>query len=175
MVIIGVQWGLMTLMEWGLPHFSVYMADNWYSFILPSLLLTLFPTAYLARITSMALGSQEKQLYVLFARTKGIRERMLLWKHMLRNCWSGILDFMPTLITVLLSNLLLVEYLTQFKGAAYRLFQAVGYHNVVEFNGFRIENEVICFLLFVFMFLILLTKIGNSSLYGFCGTLSSNH
>lgn len=165
MIIIGVQWGLMELMDWGFPHFSVYMADDWYSFILPSVLLTLFPIAYLARITSLALGTQEKQLYILFARAKGVSEQLVLWKHMLRNSWSMTLDHFPSMMTVLLSNLLLVEYLTQFKGGAYRLYQAVGYHDTGGFNHFRIgdkppfEADLIIVILFLFMLLILLIKI----------------
>ncbi len=167
MVIICVQWGLMELMSWGLPRFSVYMDDEWYSFILPSLLLTLFPAAYLARITSMALGSQEEQLYILFARAKGLSERVVLWKHMLRNCWPAILNHLPSIVSVTLSNLLIVEYLTQYRGAAFRLYQALGYHNSAAINviypGKEVvsENNLIIVIVTLFMFLILLTKIAS--------------
>lgn len=167
MVIICVQWGLMELMSWGLPQFSVYMDDEWYSFILPSLLLTLFPAAYLARITSMALGSQEEQLYILFARAKGLSERMVLWKHMLRNCWSIILNHLPSIMSVILSNLLIVEFLTQYRGVAFRLYQALGYHNSAAINvihpGMEVisENNLVIVIVTLFMFLILLTKIAS--------------
>lgn len=167
MIIICVQWGLMELMDWGFPQFSVYMSDDWYSFILPSLLLMLFPTAYLARITSMALGRQENQLYILFARSKGLSERVVLWKHMLGNCWSLILNHLPSIITAILSNLLIVEYLTQYKGAATRLYEAMGYRDSsttnVFFPGeeFIFEANLIIVIVGLFTLLILITKIAS--------------
>jgi oligopeptide transport system permease protein len=165
MVIICVQWGLVELMEIGFPRFSVYIADKWYSFILPSILLSLFPTVYLARITSSALAGQEKKLYVLFARSKGLSERMVLYRHMLRNCWPTVLSHLPSIMTVILSNLLIVEYLTTYKGAAYRLYEAVGYNDSAARNVFYagmqpvFEANLILAILFSFMFLILITQI----------------
>jgi oligopeptide transport system permease protein len=164
-VIISIQWGLLALFRWGFPQFSVFLGDQWYSFILPGFLLSLLPAAYLARITSAALADQEKKWHILFARAKGVGERMLLYRHLLRNCWPTILSHNTSLMILLLSNLIVVEYVTFYRGAAYRFFEAAGFPTVLSRNvfypGSAIIRETDLMIAFFagFMFLILVFQI----------------
>jgi oligopeptide transport system permease protein len=164
-IVMVIQFLLLKLMQGSLIHFSVYGYEKWYNFILPSILLSVYPTMYIARITSSSLSGQEKQAYIQTARAKGLTGSFILYKHMLANCWSVILSHISSIMVYILSNLLIIEYLMYYKGAAYRLFEAFGHHNSATNNFYRVghketyESELIIGLLLSFMLVILVSQI----------------
>lgn len=156
-VLIMFQWIVILLIRAGYPQIPIYGYEDWYSFIIPSLLLSIYPILYMARITSSALGSQEQQQYLQTARAKGLTEKMIVYKHILGNCWTTILTHLSTIVLYMLSNLLMIEYLMYYQGAAYRLFQAMGFHiayigyNAETFEPYVIIAIAVCFMLLVFI------------------------
>lgn len=153
-VILFIQWLLIR----HLPVTKFFERDGWDAFLLPAILVAIFPIMYIARITSAAIAGQVGQLYIQVARAKGISERMILYKHIFRNCIGTILGHLSSLMVYILSNLLMVEYFMNYPGAANRLFLAIDYDPSLG-TGMRYEPGLILGILFFFMVLILIVQI----------------
>jgi oligopeptide transport system permease protein len=154
-LIICLQW----IILYYLPFIQFFGHEHWYSFMLSSMLVSIYPTMYIARITSSSLAAQEGQPYIQVAKAKGFGESIVLYKHILRNCWGTILSHCSTVMLYILSNLLIVEYLMDYKGAAYRLFKAFNFTNSYS-TGYasQFEGELVIGLGISFMFIVLLTQ-----------------
>lgn len=149
---------LMWLMRSYAPVVKIFGFEEWYSFIIPSMFVAIFPSAYLAKIVSASFLSIEKELYVTAAKAKGFTENAVIYKHMFKNSLLTIINYLPVLMALVLSNLLMVEYLLGYQGAAYRLLEALGGRiQVIQVGGnIVIENGLIIgfgsfFLLLVFI------------------------
>lgn len=140
-----------------LPITKFFEREGWDAFLLPALLVAIFPTMYIARITSAALAGQAGQLYIQVARAKGLTERKILYKHIFRNCIGTILTHLPSLMMYVLSNLLLVEYFMNYNGAMYRLWKALDYPP--DRMGRHIEMGMILWIGVFFMLLLLVVQI----------------
>lgn len=163
-VVMVVQFLMLSLLFKTGIHISVFGHEQWYSFILPSIILSIYPLFYVARITSSALAGEETQQYVQTARAKGLSSTLVLYKHMLSNCWGVILSHISSIMIFVISNLLIIEYLMFYKGAAYRLFEAMGHHEFHTGNFFRAgmqvvyEIELVIGILVTFMLFILIAQ-----------------
>ncbi|MFT4414354.1 ABC transporter permease subunit [Fredinandcohnia humi] len=138
--------------------------DAWYNFIFPAFLVSIYPAMYISRITSAAILGEVGQQYIQVAKAKGLTKKIVLYKHVLRNCMSTILSNVPTMTIFILSNLLFVEYLLDYRGAAYRLFQAIDFRRTIlvgraEFNLY--EPSVIIAYGIGFMIIVLFVQLGS--------------
>jgi ABC-type dipeptide/oligopeptide/nickel transport system permease component len=95
------------------------------SMVYPVLSLALIPGAYMARITSTAMNNVYEKEYIRTARSKGLHEIGVIYKHALRNALVQILDGLPSVAGVMVSNLLIVEYLFNYPGLTTLLKQAI--------------------------------------------------
>lgn len=153
MVVLLIQWFVIRYM----PFIHFFEQKEWYAFLIPSVLVSIYPAMYIARITSAAIAGQEGQMYIQVAKAKGVAERMILYKHVGRNSLGTILSHLPPLFGYLLSNLLMVEYLMSYPGAAYRLFQAIDYDTSFG-SGENYEPGVIIGIACCFMIMIVLVQ-----------------
>lgn len=154
LVILLVQWLVIRYFSF----IDFFGREGWNAFILPSFLVSIYPTMYIARITSAALASQDGKLYIQVAKAKGLTNRMVLYKHIFMNSISTILTHLPSLMLYILSNLLLVEYFMDYKGLGQRLFEAIDY-NISFGTGASYEPGLIIGISFCFMCLILIVEL----------------
>ncbi|WP_028546928.1 ABC transporter permease subunit [Paenibacillus taiwanensis] len=152
---------LLLLIQWLLiryvPSLRIFTQEGWTAFLLPSLLVSIYPLVYIARITSASLAAQEGQLYIKVACAKGLPRTLVLCKHMLANCAGSILSHLNSLFVYILSNLLMVEYFMNYPGAAHRLFKAMDYSTSFG-TGHNYEPGVIIGICFCFMLLLLFVQ-----------------
>lgn len=164
LIIMSFQYSALFLMRSIDFKIPIYSFVNGFELIVPILILMLYPTMYIARITSTSLSEQERKMYITTARGKGLSDRIILFKHVLSNCWSTIFSHSSSIMLYILSNLLILEYLMFYKGAAYRLYEAMGYDVSNQRTFFYanterpFEAELIIGLVLVFMLLVLLTQ-----------------
>jgi len=59
------------------------------------------------------------------ARAMGLSEKLVIKKHILKKCLVSIFQHIPVVMTYVLSNLLMVEWLLDYKGAAWRFLYAI--------------------------------------------------
>lgn len=157
-IIITVQFGLTLLMRQGFPHIDLYGYDKWYNTLLPIIFLSLYPLSYIASITSIAIANEEGKDYIITAKAKGMHERVILYKHMLWNCWSNILTQFLTITLILISSSIVVEYLTFYRGAGKRLLDSLqSKSRFMVGESFPVEIPTVIGFSFGFMILILIS------------------
>lgn len=156
-VIICVQWLLIEYIPW--IKFLSFGYQHWYSFLLPSLLAAIYPAFYIARITSASIAEQEKEDYVKTALGKGFTKRYVLFKHIMVNSRRTLYNHLPAVMLYILSNLLIIEYLMDFKGGAYRFLFALHYSRAFKLGQQSVyEPEVVIGMALVFISIILLVQ-----------------
>ncbi len=130
------------------PFIDVFEYEKWYAFILPSLVVTVYPMTYVAKITCNALITEQGEQYVQVSYAKGFKDRYIVYRHMLQNSLSTVFSNLPSLMLLLLSNLLILELFLDYKGAAYRLYTAIPH-----------ERELMIALALMFMTVVFATQI----------------
>jgi len=83
--------------------------DNLHHLILPSVTLGLMMTAYITRTTRSSVLNVLEEDYVRTARAKGLRERMVIYGHTLRNALIPVISFIGVYAIVLIGSSVLVE------------------------------------------------------------------
>lgn len=164
-IVIAIQIGIMALIDLGLPHINVYGSETFSNKLLATIFLSIYPTFYIARITEMYLSSESGKDYVRTAIGKGTSNKKIVYMHMLSNCWVKVIGQLNTLMLYILSNLFIVEFLTGYRGGAYRFYQA--FHVPKKFSiGSEMEIEIPVVIEFVIVFtaFVLLTKIVSDSI-----------
>lgn len=140
---ISVQYGLIVAMKNGFPKFNLYSGDDWYSFILPCLSLTLFPLFHMVKVTAVAMENEAGEEYVQTALSKGMsRGRVVM--HIFWNAWSTIVNQSQMVMLYILSSLPIIEKLANYNGAGYQLLESI------------LKNDAILSLLFFLPFLFLM-------------------
>ncbi|WP_442596516.1 ABC transporter permease subunit [Neobacillus sp. D3-1R] len=156
--IITVQLGILYLIRQGFPYIDLYGYDKWYNVLLPIFFLSLYPLSYIARITSSAIAEQEGRDYIRTAHAKGISSRVILYVHILKNCWPKILSQFLTVMLTIISSSIIVEYLTFYRGAGKRLMDALQIKTIYSAGShFPVEIPTIIGFSFGFMSLILVS------------------
>jgi len=124
LLIFFVQWGLIKLGQaTGLNLLPPY--GDWRggltlrAAVLPVLMLSLFPAAYLARIAAAAFDGVFRTDYIRTARAKGVPDRTVTWGHAFRNAIIPILAAMPAVTGIMISNLVIVEYAMNILGVGW--------------------------------------------------------
>lgn len=90
-------------------------------FLLPLITLSILPTIYISRITYITIQDEIKKDYVQNARAKGLSKKKIFLSEMMPAIVFKIVDTLPTIMTMLLSNLIVVEYLFNYIGIVYYL------------------------------------------------------
>jgi len=87
--------------------------------IMPIITLSILPTMYVARITSMAIDHAYNHDCIRTAISKGSSPLRVIWIHAYRNAVVEVVGSIPSIITTLISNLVIVEYLYYYKGLTF--------------------------------------------------------
>jgi peptide/nickel transport system permease protein len=85
------------------------LGDNLRHLVLPGLTLGLIMTAYVTRMSRSSILNVLNEDYVKTARSKGLRERIVLYKHVLKNALIPIISIIGVYSIVLIGGSLLVE------------------------------------------------------------------
>lgn len=107
----------------GLITVDSLLSGNWATFsdalrhlILPALVLGIEPMAILARIMRTSLLEVLREQYILAARAKGLIERLVIWKHAIRNALLAVVTMIGLQIGYLLGGSILVETVFSWPG-----------------------------------------------------------
>jgi peptide/nickel transport system permease protein len=86
------------------------------TYVLPAVTLAHFPLAVLIRLTRKEVLEVLDSDYVEFARMKGMPERVVIWKHVLRNSLISPLTYSGFLVAALLTGTVIVETIFALPG-----------------------------------------------------------
>jgi glutathione transport system permease protein len=103
--------------------------DSWRSFVMPSFSLGLGVAAVMARFTRSAFLEISREDYVRTARAKGVAERLVVWKHVLRNALIPIITMVGLQFGFLLGGSIVVETVFSWPGLGRLLVDSVSYRD----------------------------------------------
>lgn len=100
-----------------IPIFGPWSGEmQWAHFILPTFVLCVLPTAYLARVAAAAFDEVGREEFVRTAVAKGLTRRQVLRRHVAPLVTVRVLPVLPAAMGLILSSLVLVEYLAVVPG-----------------------------------------------------------
>lgn len=105
-VVFAVQLGWLPVFGW---EKAWWLFPNWKQAILPTITLGALPAAYIARITRASVLEVLQQDYVRTARAKGLHERLVLGRHVLKNAVVPILTVSGPIAATLVTGSFIVE------------------------------------------------------------------
>ena len=105
-------WGLALKLHW----VPVAGWTTWQHAILPVLLLAIPAAAYLARLARTFMLEVLQQDYVRTARAKGLTERIVVWRHGLRNVLVPILTVCGVIFGGLITGTIVIESIFNIPG-----------------------------------------------------------
>ncbi|WP_409296748.1 ABC transporter permease subunit [Peribacillus sp. SCS-26] len=85
-------------------------------FLLPLLALTISPAIYLFRLQLLLMEEEAEKDYYWFAKAKGLPDRQISLRHLFRNTIMESVIHLPVLITLLLANLVVLEFVFNCQG-----------------------------------------------------------
>lgn len=115
MYVLSVQYGLLPTSGYGKPE----------QFVLPVLSLCSFTMAAIVRLTRNSIVDAMESDYVKLARIKGLSERVVIWKHALRNSLLPVLTYSGILLGRLIAGVVVVETVFAWPGIGRLAYDAV--------------------------------------------------
>jgi peptide/nickel transport system permease protein len=123
-------------------HFNILRDALWH-LILPSLAVGTIPLAIIARMTRSSLLDVLGQDYVRTARAKGLKERMILTRHAMRNALIPIVTIIGLEVGGLLSGAILTETVFALPGMGTAIVTAILARDYPVVQGFVIAIALI--------------------------------
>ncbi|MEE9199721.1 MAG: ABC transporter permease [Dehalococcoidia bacterium] len=119
--------GIMLILFFGaflgwLPTFGM---GGFKHFILPAFALSLFLIAGMVRLTRSSMLEVLDSEYIKFARVKGLKEWLVIWKHALKNAIIPVLTFAGISLGGLLNGSIVVEIVFAWPGLGRLMLTAV--------------------------------------------------
>lgn len=103
------------------------------TFILPLFTLSIIPTIYISRITLITIQEELVKDYIKNEKAKGFSRRKIIFVELMPSIIYKIIDTMPAIMTMLLSNMIIVEYLFNYQGILYFLIYLYNRQDVFRF------------------------------------------
>lgn len=101
--------------ETGIKLFRLYGLSE-KSYFMPVVAVSLLPSFFMAQFLIKLSEEEWEKDYVIFAKSKGLHNLTIYFKHILRNIFPFAVIQLRTLIWVLLSNIVLIEYIFAMQG-----------------------------------------------------------
>lgn len=92
------------------------MWGTWQQAILPSISLAALPTATIARLMRTNMLEVLQQDYIRTARAKGLKERVIIYRHAVRNALMPIITYLGPLIASTFTGSFVVEFIFAIPG-----------------------------------------------------------
>ena len=102
-----------------------YGSDSWKSFVLPVSVLASQEMAILARLSRGTTSEVLSQDYVTTARAKGLRDRVVISRHVVRNALLPVVTMVGYRIAFILSGTIVVETIFAWPGIGQLFFSSI--------------------------------------------------
>lgn len=112
-----------------LKWFPTTGADSWKSLVLPAITLGSTVASIIARFTRSSIIEVLKDDYIRTARAKGLREKVVVWKHAFRNAMISVVTVVGLQFGFLLGGSVVTEQVFAFPGLGSLLIESVNYRD----------------------------------------------
>lgn len=99
--------------------------ESWKSLILPSFTLGTYMAAAVTRFTRSAILECLKEDYTRTARAKGLRENVVIWKHVLRNSLISVITIVGLQFGAMLGGSVMIEAVFAYPGLGSYLVSSI--------------------------------------------------
>lgn len=113
--VFAVQFHVLPVLGWG----------SWKQAILPMITLGSLPAAYIARITRASMLEVMQQDFIRTARAKGLRERVVVLRHIVKNALIPVLTLLGPLSAGLVTGSFIIEQFFAIPGVGRNFVSAV--------------------------------------------------
>jgi peptide/nickel transport system permease protein len=124
-----------------------FFLDALLHLLVPAIIISSASLPYVALLTRNSMKESLSQDYILLARSKGLQEKKIYYKHALRNSISPLVSYIGILFGNLVIGTVTMEYVFEIHGVGYLLWESV-----ISFDGVTMNAILI---LLVFMYLII--------------------
>lgn len=100
-------------------------SGTWQHLVMPALTLATFPMAAIMRITRSSMLETLDAEYVKFLRVKGLAERLIIWKHALRNALIPVVALSGIQLGNLLGGAVIVETVFSWPGLGNLMVESI--------------------------------------------------
>ena len=97
---------------------------SWKNYVLPSIVLGWSISAGIVRLLRSSMLDTLAQEYIKLARTKGLSETRIVWKHALRNALLPVLTFVGFMYGVIIASAVVVEVVFGWPGLGQLAYEA---------------------------------------------------
>ncbi len=118
-------------------------SDSFLHLILPSLTLSLFPMGLIARTVRASVLDVLTQDHVVFALSKGLSRRRLIYRHVVRNSLISVLTILGLVVATLLGGSVLVESVFAWPGMGQWAANSINWNDTAGIMGFTIVTSSI--------------------------------
>jgi ABC-type dipeptide/oligopeptide/nickel transport system permease component len=101
-----------------------YLQSSLVHLILPAVTLSFASLGYITRIVGSSMLEVLRQDYITMARSKGLTERVVIYKHALKNALIPVITVAGVLFASLLGGVVVVEYVFSWPGVGEAALQA---------------------------------------------------
>lgn len=120
MLVFSLQLGLfpsqgMRTLRYNLTGWAAFW-DVMHHLALPALTLTIFNMALIARVTRASMINTMRLEFITYARSKGVRESVVIWLHALRNAMLPVVTVIGLNIRTLIAGAVLTETVFAWPG-----------------------------------------------------------
>ena len=103
----------------------MHSPGSWQQIVLPAIALSGQTMAFVARLFRSKLIDEKRQDYVRTARSKGIREKRVWWRHILRNSLLSVVTLVGVRMGTLLGGAVIIENVFAWPGLGTVIVTAV--------------------------------------------------
>lgn len=114
------------------------LASSLHHIILPAICLSTSTLAYVTRMIRSSMLESLTQDYIKTARAKGLSERVVIYKHALRNSIIPTITILGLQIGWLLGGTVVVEYIFSWPGVGRYAVESIGNADYVPIQGFML-------------------------------------
>lgn len=141
-IVICVQLGMVYLNQHNLLLF-LNQFEEVKRYLVALLCLSIIPTVYISRITSTAIQEEIRKDYIKAAKAKGLGNLQLIKNHLMVPVLIKVIDILGPVLTLVISNLIIVEYMTHYPGLVYSLIKFYQQNDTIGFIGFALALGLI--------------------------------
>jgi ABC-type dipeptide/oligopeptide/nickel transport system permease component len=123
---------------------GAYAWDGFVPLILPTITLSISSFAAITRVTRSSMLEALRQDYIILARSKGLRERVVIYRHALRNALLAPLTVAGLALAYLFGGVVITEYIFSWPGVGSAFLAAV---TVFDLNFLQLYIIVIALII----------------------------
>ncbi|MFZ7101672.1 MAG: ABC transporter permease [Peptococcaceae bacterium] len=111
---------------------------SWKNMIMPAIALAGYSTAYITRLTRFNILEIIRQDYIRTARSKGLPQRVVIYKHALKNALIPIITYLGPLVASILTGSFVIEKIFAIPGLGQEFVSSIGNRDYTTILGITI-------------------------------------